>query len=348
MQILHVSNFGTRAKGAFLHSVPPKLSRGLVRAGHSVFDFSVRDVARAESLLGRRRFGARAANAALARLVLDMRPDLLLLGHADLIRAETVADLRRALPSMRVLQWSVDPLFEADNVVRLRTKLPVVDATLVSTAGEALNVLRRPGMRLGFFPNPVDFSIERGAAHLQAELPWDVFYACGHPRSPARSIFGRDWDMDQFIAEVLRRAPGLRARLAGLRGQPNLAGAAYQQALCECAVGLNISRRNDTFLYTSDRMAQMAGNGLAVVADRGTGYGTLFSAEQMGFFGCMDELAALLRHLAADHAARQAMGEAGRARYHALFNETIVAEYVAGVAFDRHDPSRYEWPSLVA
>ena len=348
MQILHVSNFGTRAKGAFLHSVPPKLSRGLVRAGHSVFDFSVRDVARAESFLGRRRFGAGAANAALTRLAHDMRPDLLLLGHADVIRPETVAALRRALPAMRVVQWSVDPLFEPDNLARVRSKLPVVDATLVSTAGEALGVLRHPGMRLGFLPNPVDFSIERGTAHLRENLPWDVFYACGHPRSPVRSLFGRDWDMDIFIAELMRQVPGARARLAGLQGQPNLAGAAYQQALCECAVGLNVSRRNDTFLYTSDRMAQMAGNGLAVLVDRGTGYDTLFSAGEMGFFGCMDELAALLRTLAADKPARQAMAEAGRARYHALFNETTVARYVVDVAFECHDSTRYEWPTLVA
>ena len=348
MRILHVSNFGGKAKGAFVHSVPPKLSRGLVRAGHSVFDFSDRDAARAGSWLGNRKLGLGAANRALTRMALAMRPDLLLLGHADTIRPQTLADLRRALPSMRILQWNVDPLFEPDNVGRIRSKLEVVDATLVSTAGDALKTVSRPGMRLGFLPNPVDFSIESGRADLQTDLPYDLFYACGHPRSPPRNLFGRDWDMDQFMAELRAETPHLRASTPGIAGAPNLAGAAYQDALEACAIGLNASRRNDTYLYTSDRIAHMAGNGQAVLIDSGTGYGELFTAGQMAFFTSMDELAAQLRRLIADPAARQALATAGRARYHALFNETLVARYVAGVAFDSHDASRYEWPTLIA
>lgn len=347
MRILHVGNFGSRAKGAFLHSVAPKLSRGLVRAGHAVVDFSDRDAARAGSLLGNRKLGIGAANRALTRLVHDMQPALLLLGHADTIRAETLAALRRAFPAMRVLQWNVDPLFEPDNVARLRGKIDVVDATLVSTAGEALRAVARPGMRLGFLPNPVDFSIESGRADLQADLPHDMFYACGHPRSPLRTAFGQDWDMDIFLAELRRQVPGLRAKLAGPEGQPNLAGAPYQAALESCATGLNLSRRQDALLYSSDRIAHMAGNGLAVLIDRATGYDRLFTAGQMGFFASMEELAALLRRLIADPAARQAMAQAGRARYHALFNETRVAEYVLDVAFDRLDPARYEFPTLI-
>jgi hypothetical protein len=348
MRILHVSNFGGRAKGAFMHGVPPKLSRGLVRAGHSVFDFSDREAARSGSWLGNRKLGLGAANRALTRMALAMRPDLLLLGHADTIRPRTIAALRRALPAMRVLQWNVDGLFEPDNVGRIRSKLEVVDATLVSTAGEALKMVARPGMRLGFLPNPVDFSIESGRVDLRADLPFDLFYPCGHPRSPARHVFGRDWDMDRFIAELRAKVPGLRAKTPGLAGAPNLAGAVYQDALEACAMGLNASRRNDTLLYTSDRIAHMAGNGQAVLIDRGTGYGAYFTDAQMAFFGSMDELAAQLRRLMADPPARQAMATAGRERYHALFNETLVARYVADVAFDSHDATRYEWPTLIA
>ena len=346
MRILHVGNFGSRAKGAFLHSVAPKLSRGMIRAGHQVVDFADRDVARAGTLFGARKLGGAHANRTLARLAHDMRPDLLVLGHADTIHAVTLAALRRAMPAMRVLQWNVDPLFEPDNIARLRGKLAVVDATLVSTAGPALLPLRRAGMRLGFLPNPVDFSIESGRADLAAVLPYDLFFACGHPSRPRRTLCGQDWDMEDFFAALRRAVPSLRTRLAGLDGQPHLAGAAYQEALGQCAAGLNASRRQDGLLYSSDRMAHMAGNGQAVLIDRATGYGTLFGPDEMGFFSSLDELAGLLRRLIAEPAQRQAMAAAGRARYHALFNETLVARYVLGVAFDTHDPADYPWPTL--
>ena len=347
MRILHVGNFGSRAKGAFLHSVAPKISRGLVKLGHQVVDFADRDAARAGTLLGSRKFGGRQANRALARLAGDMRPELLVLGHADTIRPETVADLRRAMPAMRVLQWNVDPMFEPDNVARLRSKIEVVAATLVSTAGEALAPLRRRGMALGFLPNPVDFAVESGRADLVENLPYDLFFACGHPSRPLRALFGRDWDMEDFIGALRHMAPGARMRLAGLSGAPHLAGAAYQDALVGCAAGLNASRRHDALLYSSDRLAHMVGNGQMILMDRATGYEPLFGAGAMGFFSSLEELAALVRRVRAEPVWRQAVAQAGRARYHALFNETVVAEYVVDVAFGTHDAGRYEWPTLI-
>ena len=348
MRILHVGNFGSRAKGAFLHSVAPKLSRGFARAGHQVVDFADRDVARAGTVFGARKLGLAHANRMLARLAHDMRPDLLVLGHADTIRAGTIGALRSALPAMRVLQWNVDPIFEADNIARLRGKLDVVDATLVSSAGEALAPLRRAGMRLGFMPNPVDFSVESGRADLADSLPYDLFFACGHPSRPRRMLGGRAWDMDRFFAALARAVPGVRPCLAGLGGQPHLTGAAYQDALAQCAAGLNASRRQDVHLYSSDRLAHMAGNGQAILIDRATGYDSLFGPTQMAFFSSFDELAALVRRMVAEPGWRRALAEHGRRRYHDLFNETAVAAYLVGVATDTHDPGRYEWPTLIA
>ena len=348
MRIIHAGNFGTRAKGAALNSIAPKLSRGLIRAGHAVVDFADREIARAATPFGGRALGIGAANRALARLALDVRPDLLLLGHADTIKPGTVSDLRRAMPAMRVLQWNVDPIFEVGNMARLREKLPVVDATLVSTAGEALLKFKRAGMRLGFFPNPVDFSVETGTAHLHEKLPFDLFYACGHPSRPPRNLCGADWDMEAFMAALAPSVPGLRPRLAGLCGAPHLAGAPYQQALGDCAMGLNASRRNDLPLYSSDRLAQIVGSGQLALVDRATGYDRLFAETEMGFFASLDELAALLRRMIGEPAARQAAAAAGRARYHALFNETSVARYVLDVAFGTHNQADYEWPTLIA
>ena len=53
-------------------------------------------------------------------------------------------------------------------------------------------------------------------------------------------------------------------------------------------------------------------------------------------------------HLKNPYSGQQAAAAAGRARYHALFNETRVARYVLGVAFDNHNPADYEWPTLIA
>ncbi|HEX4196074.1 MAG TPA: glycosyltransferase [Caulobacteraceae bacterium] len=346
--IVHAANFGIRPKGAFQNNVERKLTNGLIRNGHQVLNYSDRDAAMAGSLLGPHRVGGgRYANKALSNLCLAVRPDVLILGQTDIVRPETVADLRGRLPGMRVLQWSVDALFEPGNIERLSRNLAVVDASLVSTAGAALAPLARPGKRLGFMPNPVDLSIERGENHLKAELPFDLFYACGDP-ADLRDVGGKAWNMDEFMRAVLAALPKLRPKLAGLLGHAGLGGAAYQQALESAAIGLNISRRADQLLYSSDRLAHLAGNGLAVMIERSTGYDRLFSDDEMIFFSSFDEVVAAIDRLVRDPAHRMAVAAAGRARYHALFNERRIAQYALDVALDRLDAAAYPWPTLHA
>jgi hypothetical protein len=198
---------------------------------------------------------------------------------------------------------------------------------------------------VGFLPNPVDLSIESGENHLRADLPFDLFYACGNP-ADLRDVGGKAWNMDDFGRALTAALPKLRPRWVGLMGQPLLGGAAYQDAIESAAIGLNISRRTRQLLYSSDRIAHLAGNGLAVVIERATGYDRLFSDDEMGFFSSFDELVALIDRLAGDPQRRMAVAAAGRAKYHALFNEQRVAAYVLDVALGRLQPEAWPWPTL--
>ncbi len=343
LSIVHVGNFPFGLKPGFQHGVAVKLSNGLIRNGHLVLNFSDRDIARAVAPFGARKLGRAPANAALIAFCRHHRPEVLLLGHADVIAAETVAGIRAALPGLKVAQWNVDPLFEPDNLRRIESKMAVVDATFVSTAGAPMMALRAGGRRVAFLPNPADISIERGRADCADVLPYDVFYACGHPSRPLRHICGRDWDMEDFWRRLLARLPGARALLGGLLGQPRIAGAAYQTALESCALGLNVSRRPDHFLYSSDRIAQLAGNGLVVLMERTTGYGEIFGEDEMGFFSSFDELVDVVARLIGDPARRRAVAAAGRARYLALFNERAVAARLLAILTGAADQDALPW-----
>jgi len=346
MKIVHVGQFHLlKPKGAYVHSVAPKLSNGFIRNGHRVFDFSDRDMARASSLFSTRKMGVGSANRLLKSLCGEIGPDLLVLGHADVIEPATIAAIRRDHPGLRVLQWNVDPLFESDNLGRVSRKLDVVDATLVSTAGDALEPLVRPGKSLGFLPNPVDFSVETGLSHEALELPYDLFCAAG-PNN-LRCIGGRMLTVDDLIEQIRRDIPGIRCRLGMLQGEPHLKGHAYQEALSQSAIGVNVSRRNDALLYSSDRLAHLVGNGLAALVDRRTGYDRLFTEEQFVFFSSIDEMIGHLRSLVAEPGRRAAIAARGRERYHQLFNERKVAQYVVEAAFGEVRRADYEWPTLL-
>ncbi|EGO93421.1 hypothetical protein APM_0868 (plasmid) [Acidiphilium sp. PM] len=344
MQIIHVSSFPVSPKSKNLHAISTKLSNGFVRNGHSVINFSDRDVARAYGF-GYRRWGRKRANYILREICALHKPQLLLLGHADVIYAETIAEIRNDQPDIRIVQWNVDPLFEPDNIRRIESKLDVVDVTLISTAGDLLRRFKRPGGIVGFMPNPVDFSIERGNVHECEDPPFDLFYPCGNPAKPLRHVFGVDWNMNDFITTLSDLCPKLNACLPGIKGAPHLVGALYQAALEQSAIGLNISRRQDFPFYSSDRMAHLAGNGLAVCMEYGSGFEHLFSGREVLFSSTLQELADQINELRAYPRLRQEIAAAGRDRYFRLFNERKVAHYIEEITFDRLDRSAYEWPT---
>jgi hypothetical protein len=346
-RIVHASNFGRKAKGAFQHGVEHKITNGLIRNGHAVSNFSDRDVARAGTMFGHLPLGKKAANRAFLDFCLAVGPDLLVLGHADLIAAETLRAIRDQIPGLRVIQYDVDWLMEERNLRDILAKKDVVDATLATTAGETLRRIFVPGKKLGFMPNPVDFSIESGRNHERRDLPFDLFYACGNENS-IRWVCGRQTTAKEVLAAIESRVPGIRILSPGARGEPNLAGGAYQRALESAAIGLNLSRRNDIYLYTSDRLAHMAGNGLAVLLESANGYQEFVPDGEFVYFSDFEEMLEKLRRLIADPDYRQRVAAAGRKRYHDLFNEQIVAGYLFDVAFDRLDPAAYPWPTLHA
>lgn len=343
VRILHVGYAPVSMKSLNQHATGIKLCNGFIRNGHQVLALSDRDVARGFGF-GHRRLGRQPFNKMMRDYCRAHQPELMVLGHADMLDAQTIAIIREDLPGLKIVQWNVDPLFEPDNIRRIEGKLNVVDITLVTTAGPSLAKLRRPGVKIGFMPNPVDLSIEKGRMDLLPDPTFELFYACGNPTRPLRVVCGQAWDMDAFMRDLMARQPGLRALTPGLFGHGLLNGAAYQAALEQAAIGLNISRRADDYLYSSDRLAHLTGNGLLAVIERATGYDRFFGDDEMAFFSNLDELAELIARYRTDRAARQRVAAAGRQHYAALFNEQRVAAYIVEAAFGSLDATRYPWP----
>jgi len=346
-RILHVSNFGYKAKGVFVHGVPQKLSNGWTRAGHNVINFSDRDVARWAGLFSHRKWGTSSANRILYNLALDIRPDVIAIGHADVISPRTISRIREKLPNARVLLWTVDALFIETTMGRFRQRAEVADAIFASTGGEYLASFKNAGRVAGFLPNPVDLSIERLRNFEQpAELlPYDVMLAC-HVSLAPRIHCGIERTPDDLARAMQAAVKDLHPSFHGVLGEPTVFGPAYEEALSKTRMGVNFSHRNNLPLYSSDRLSHIAGNGLVVLIDRATGYGTLFDESMFAFYSTEQELFAQISRLKQDDALRRRMAEAGWRRYHRLFASEIVAQYMLDALFGVHDPSKYEWPTV--
>lgn len=338
MKIVHASNFTIRWNGEGYYTIPYKLSSGLTRAGHFVFNFCDQDVARAHPLR-LRNLGEGRANRKLIDICREIRPDLLLLGHCTLIGSDTVRAIRGLLPQLRVAHWNCDGLFVPSNLARLKALAPIVDVSFVTTAGQAIAEVVSNGGRVCFMPNPVDSSVETLKVFENENLPNDLVFLTGF------DSFDRE---KRDICDAIRtRLPDLKFDVRGLYGKPGVYGARMFDVLGQARMGLNVSKRSDVRLYSSDRMSQLMGCGLLTFIDRRTGFGDIFAPDELVTYGGIDELVARIDYFRTHDAERRNVAERGWRRVHAVFNECLVAEWIVDVTFARPLSHAYAWPTEV-
>lgn len=337
MRIVIAGNYNEKKAGANFYATIRKLTNGFTRNGHAVIAYSDRDVAREESGYGIGRRGNAGANARLVELAKNYRPDLLVLFHADKISNETILTIRQMLPAMRVAVINLDPIFLSENPPRIRRFAEVADITFITTAGDNLKPFASATHRIAFMPNPTDASIESMQIHALDNQPYDLFCSIGSEK-------GTPWRGDTLRA-IAAAVPECKTAFYGLEGRPAVFGQSYFDAMAQARMGLNLNRADDHHLYSSDRLAQYAGNGLLVFIARSTGYDEIFSDDEFVFFRDLAELADRLQFFMENDGERQRIARNGHARYHMMFNERVIARYVEEMTFGQPLSPDYGWVS---
>ncbi len=351
-RILHVGNGNEKHRGRRFYDVGRKLQHGLVRCDHNALFFSDRDVLRHAGWLGTRLGGAQRCNDQLIQVAHNFRPDMLLLGHADIITNNTLQILKSEHPALRIAQFNVDPVFRPENDAAIRARLPHVDASFITTGGSVLQRYATPQAVAAYIPNPVDAALETHRCHEQAQTEYDVFYAV---RAMTTTGSQEENDRLRLPRYVREQVEGLRPHFFGFDGADELFGAAYYDAIGRCAMGLNLSHKQTTkgaviqateeerYLYTSDRLSQYVGCGLLCFSERGFAMEQFFTEEEMVFFADKEELADKLRYYKQHSDARMRIAAAGWHKAHTQMSAAQVAQFIVEVTMGGQAQSDYGW-----
>ena len=348
-RILHVANFShIRIKGCFMNSMPYKISYGLIRNGHQVIEYPDRDLLRCFSMFGHMsKWAKKKANRNFVEYCKVTQPDAIILEHADTIFASSIAEIRNCLPNVKIMQINVDDINSKLgywNINNIKSKLSVVDWTLITTADkDRFEEFGEYKDRVGFIPNPVDITIETGKAFEQEVCEWDLI--CAVNPKVKRQFCGNFEMTSDIIDRISKNIDPNKVIFPKVVGN-KLDGANYQKTLESCAMGINLSRINEDYLYTSDRMAHLMGNGVLALVDVRTGYRDLFTDNEMVFFETEQELYDKIAYFRANPHKRMEIAQAGWKKYHELFNEKLLARYVADLLFGEFDQGEYPWPTV--
>ena len=318
LSILHCAMFSVNKYGANYYSGHTRLSNGLIRNGHFVYNVSYRDIARDEAVLGIKQLGMTKMNRRLVEAAESIDADIVLLGHAEFVEAETLIEIKRRLPNCKIAMWWVDwwhNLVKYDSVMKER--MPLLDALFMTSDPDYAREKYAPLQRLEkffFMPNSCDPSMDTGNAYALAEHKHDVVF------------IGRSYgDRNDFLNHLKTKLADINLGVYGQSRREVVNGRAYMELISNCCIGINYQRDNSMPLCTSNRMVHLAANGCLVMSPKIPRIEEIFSPEEVVYFDTPADCEEKIRHFLAHPAEAKKIAEAAQRRAHTDYDNKRVA-----------------------
>ncbi len=329
LRILHITNFNERLDGRLFFNTGRRINNGFIRLGHSVLGFSDRDIQKYYKSFQDFK-GAKTLNDKLKKTCYNYKPDVIILGHADLISPDQIKELKDDYPNVRIGQWFLDPLnkkgpdFER-NKDRILDKINTVDASFLTTSPDVLGFV--PDKKCFYIPNPSDKSFET-LNNFNKSCNVDVFFALSHGVHRGVLKTGKTDDRVNFVNKLIKLTQNAKFDVYGINNIQPIWADHYFKTIENAKMGLNLSRGDAIKYYSSDRITQIVGNGLVCLIDEKTEYRDFFTDKEMVFYKDINDLSEKILRISNDEKLRKNLGKNGKNKYMKYFNSTLVAEFI--------------------
>ena len=347
LRVLHVTNFNERHDGRLFFNTGRRLNNGFIRLGHSVLEFSDRDIVKHYKSI-KDYSGSKNLNEKLINTVYNYKPDLLIFGHADLIKDTTLSYLKENYKSLKIAQWFLDPLIKngpdyEKNKLRILDKIEYTDANFITTSPDVLNFLPKKKLSL-FMPNPTDESFEVLNNYNNKHCSMDVFFALSHGVHRGILKKGKYDERADFVNRLVEITPNVKFDLYGINNVQPIWADSFLKSVSNAKMGVNLSRGHPIKYYSSDRITQLIGNGLLTFIHTDTMYNNFFTDNEVIFYKNLSDLSEKIQKFARDDKLRKKIAKKGKIKYMKYFNSTVVADYIITNTFDiKNKNKKFMW-----
>ncbi len=341
LKILHVTNFNERHNGRLFYNTGKRINNGFVRLKHSVLEFSDRDIVsyyrKINDLDGSKRL-----NTKLIEVISNYLPDMIVFGHADLIKRETIQFIKRTYPNIKFSQWFLDRMDTKwiKNLNRFEHKLDLMDANFCTSDPKGLRIKKEKP--IFYIPNPVDESFEKLKNDQNSFLNNDVFFAMSHGVHRGVLKKGKFDEREIFIEKLKKLTPNVKYDLYGMNNNQPIWADNFINKISQSKMGLNLSQGKAVKYYSSDRFAQLIGNGLLVFVDEKTRFKDFLNQNEIITYKNINDLATKIIKFNKNDKLRKKIAKKGREKYHKFFNSTKIAEYIINKTFN-FKSEKYFW-----
>ena len=343
LKIMHITNLNERFNGRLHYNTGRRLNNGFIRNDHNVLSLSDRDILHKNKSINDFK-GYNTLNQKIIECFNNFRPNLVVLGHADRVSLKTLEILKDSDKNLKIAQWFLDPLskFGPDHEVnkkRILDKIDIIDANFLTTDPSALSFELKNSF---FMPNPCDSSFEV-LSNFNKDCDFDVFFAMSHGVHRGKLKTGKNDNRESFINKLIRRNKDLKFDIYGMNNVQPIWAEQFIQKISNSYMGINLSRGKPIKYYSSDRIAQITGNGLLTFIDKKTFLSDFFSNNEMVFYNNIDDLSYKLNKYYKDKKTGKKIAKRGKEKYFKYFNSTIISDFIISKTFDIQSKNRFIW-----
>ena len=343
LKILHITNFNQRFNGRLHYNTGRRINNGFIRLGHNVLTLSDRDIINKS-----KNIADYSGKKTLQKTIIDVygnfNPDCIILGHADSVSTETLDHLKNFNKNLKICQWFLDPLGRngpdyLKNTKRITDKQNHIDATFLTTEPK---ILGNKIQNSYYIPNPCDASFEI-LENYKKDCYNDVFFAMSHGVHRGGLKKGKTDDREDFINKLIKKNQEINFDIYGMNNVQPIWGDDFLDKISNSSMGLNLSRGKPIKYYSSDRLAQLLGNGLLTFVDIHTKFNDFFSNDQIIFYKDIEDLGYKLNKYKHDSKERRRIAKNGKEFYLKEFNSTLVSDFILSKTLDYKSKQKFIW-----
>ena len=340
LKIIHITNFNERHDGRLFFNTGRRINNGFIRLNHSVLTVSDRDIISNNRSI-RDPSGSNKLNEKLLNIISNYIPDLIVLGHADTIDINTLKFIKKFYPKVRFGQWFLDKMNEEwrGNKNRFLDKIGIMNASFCTTSTDVLKLPSKS--KIFYIPNPADESFETLRCYENKHPINDLFFAISH--GVHRGIL-KDGKFDKrslIVNNLVKSNPNIKFDLHGINHNQPIWADDYKLKLYQNKMALNLSQGKSIKYYSSDRIAQLIGNGILTFVDIRTKLNKFFTSNEVIFYNSITDLSKKINFYYNNPKLRNQIAKNGKKKYLKYFNSTEVAGFIIDKTMNFKSKKKY-------
>ena len=345
LKILHITNFNERFDGRLHYNTSKRINNGLIRHGHNLLNISDRDIISSSKTISDP-LGIKKLNQKIVTSFHNFNPDIILMGHADNIEVETLDYIKNENKSLKLAQWFLDPVSKhgpdyKNNKKRFLKFINHTAANFITTDPYSLDFSVKNTF---YMPNPSDKAFEV-LNNFMNNCENDVFFAMSHGVHRGVLKKGKFDDREIFIKKLIKKNKDkdISYDFYGFDNIQPLWGDNFLKTIAKSKMGLNLSRGKPIKYYSSDRIAQLMGNGLLTFIDEKTCYSDFFNKNEIVTYKNIDDLIEKIYKYKRDDKLRKKIAKNGKQKYIKYFNSDNVSKFIINKTLDLNNKENFIW-----